>query len=103
MGVKDPDVFMALAELSDELIARRQGILDGLFAVMVEAEGYPATKIELLGADLETVRSVLLRTIDREQAEVDSRLKEQGVQFGGTITVAADGTVTMPEDDPAQR
>jgi hypothetical protein len=70
---------------------------------MVEAEGYPATKMELSGADLESVRSVLLRAIDREQAEVDSRLKEQGVQFGGTITVSADGKVTMPKDDPAQR
>jgi hypothetical protein len=103
MGVKDPDVFMALAELSDELIARRLAILDGQFAVMVEAEGYPGTKMELSDADLEAVRTVLLRAIDREQAEVDSRLKEQGVQFGGTITVSADGVVTMPEDDSAQR
>jgi hypothetical protein len=98
MGVKDPDVFMALAELSDELTARRLAILDGLFAVTVEAEGYPAATIELSGTDLESVRSVLLRAIDREQAEVDARLKEQGVQFGGTITVSADGEVTMPED-----
>jgi hypothetical protein len=39
MGVKDPDVFMALAELSDQLIARRLAVCDGLFAVVVEAEG----------------------------------------------------------------
>lgn len=103
MGVKDPDVFMALAELTDELIARRLAVCDGLFAVIVEVEGYPAAKIELSGADLESVRSVLLRAIDREQAEVDSRLKEHGVEFGGTITVSADGEVTMPEDDPVQR
>jgi hypothetical protein len=103
MGVKDPDVFMALAELSDQLIARRLAVCDGLFAVVVEAEGYPTEKIELSGADLESVRSVLLRAIEREQAEVDSRLRDQGVQFGGTITVSADGEVTMPDDDPAQR
>ena len=41
MGVKDPDVFMALAELSDQLIARRLAVCHGLFAVVVEAEGYP--------------------------------------------------------------
>ena len=61
MGVKDPDVFMALAELSDELIARRLAVSDGLFSITVEAEGYPSKKIALSGVDLETVRSVLLR------------------------------------------
>lgn len=103
MGVKDPDVFMALAELGDELIARRLAVSDRLFAVTVVAEGYPAEKIELSGPDLEDVRSVLLRAIDRERAEVDARLRDQGVHFGGKITVSADDRVTMPEDDPDRR
>ena len=99
MGVKDPDVFMALVERSDELMARKMSVLAGLFAVVVEAEGYPPGKIELSGAELEDVRTILLRAIDREQAEIDAGLRDQGVAFAGTITVSADGEVTMPEDD----
>jgi hypothetical protein len=98
MGVKDPDVFMALAERADELIARRLAVTYGSIAVVVEAEDYPADKIELLGADLEDVRAILLRVIDREQATVDAGLRDQGVEFGGTITVSADGEVTLPDD-----
>jgi hypothetical protein len=100
MGVKDPDVFMALAERADELIARRLAVSDGSFAVIVEAEGYPEERVKLSGAELEDVRVILLRAIDRERVEVDAGLRDQGVQFGGTITVSADGKVTMPEDDP---
>jgi hypothetical protein len=50
------------------------------------------------GSDLEEVRAILLRVIDREQATVDAGLKDQGVEFGGTITVSADGEVTLPDD-----
>jgi len=102
MGVKDPDVFMALVERSDELMARKMAVLDGSFAVVVEAEGYPAGKIELSGAELEDIRALLLRAIDRAHAKVDAGLKEQGVEFAGTVTVSADGEVTMPEDDRTQ-
>ena len=102
MGVKDPDVFMALVERSDELMARKMAILDGLFGVVVEAEGYPAGKIELAGTELEDVRTILLRAIDREHAEVEAGLREQGVEFAGTVTVSVDGEVTMPEDDHSQ-
>jgi hypothetical protein len=42
---------------------------------------------------------MLLRAIDREQPQVDAGLRDQGVEFAGTITVSADGEVTMPEDD----
>jgi hypothetical protein len=56
-------------------------------------------KIELSGAELEDVRTMLLRAIDREQPQVDAGLRDQGVEFAGTITVSADGEVTMPEDD----
>jgi hypothetical protein len=100
MGVKDADVFMTLAERADELIARRLAVSGGSFAVIVEAEGYPEERIKLSGAELEDVRVILLRAIDRERAEVDAGLRDQGVQFGGTIRVSADGKVTMPEDDP---
>jgi hypothetical protein len=100
MGVKDADVFMALAERADELIARRLAVSDGSFAVIVEAEGYPEERIKLSDVELEDVRVILLRAIDRERVEVDAGLRDQGVQFGGTITVSADGEVTMPEDDP---
>jgi hypothetical protein len=48
----------------------------------VEAEDYPTNKIELSGADLEAVRAILLRVIDRERATVDAGLKDQGVEFG---------------------
>jgi hypothetical protein len=102
MGVKDPDEFMALAERSDELIARRLAVLGGSFAIVVEAEGYPAEKIELSGAELGDVRAILLRAIDREQAEVNAGLRDQGVEFKGTITVSADGEVTLAEDDPTK-
>jgi hypothetical protein len=102
MGVKDPDEFMALAERRDELFARRMAVLDGSFAVVVEAEGYPADRIELSGTELEDVRAILLRAIDREQAEVEAGLRDQGVEFKGTITVSADGEVTLPEDDPTK-
>jgi len=102
MGVKDPDVFMALVERSDELMARKMAILDGLFGVVVEAEGYPAGKIELAVTELEDVRTILLRAIDREHAEVEAGLREQGVEFAGTVTVSVDGEVTMPEDDHSQ-
>lgn len=102
MGVKDPDVFMALAERADELIARRLAVSDGSFAVLVETEGHPEERIKLSDAELEDVRVILLRAIDRERVEVDAGLRDQGVQFGGTITVSADGEVTMPDDD-AQR
>ena len=47
MGVKDPDAFMALVGRSDELMARKMAVLDGVFAVVVEGEGDPAGKIEL--------------------------------------------------------
>jgi hypothetical protein len=50
MGVKDPDVFMALVERSDELMARKMAVLDGSFAVGVEAEGYPAGKNRAVGS-----------------------------------------------------
>ena len=100
MGVKDPDVFMALLERNDELTARTLAVLEGLFAVVVEAEGCPAGKIELSEAELADVRAIVLRAIEREQAQVTAGLKEQGVEFGGTITVSADGEVTMPQDDP---
>jgi hypothetical protein len=99
MGVKDADAFMALAERADELTARRLPVSDGSFAVLVKAEDYPTAKVDLSGAELEDVRVILLRAIDRERAEVDAGLRDQGVQFGGTITVSADGKVTMPEDD----
>jgi hypothetical protein len=99
MGVKDPDVFMALVERSDELMARKMAALQGMFAVVVEGEGYPAGKIELSGTELEEVRAILLRAIDREQADVTAGLRDQGVEFAGTITVSADGEATMPEDD----
>ena len=99
MGVKDPDVFMALVERSDQLMARKMAVLEGMFAVVVEGEGYPVGKIELAGAELEDVRTILLRAIDREQAEIDAGLRDQGVKFAGTITVSADAEVTMPEDD----
>lgn len=102
MGVKDPDVFMALVELSDELIARRLAVSEGLFSIPVEAEACPPEKIALSGADLEAVRSVLLRAIDRERAEVDARLRDQGVEFRGTVTISKDGEITVSEDDPAQ-
>jgi hypothetical protein len=98
MGVKDADAFMALAERADELIARRLAVRDGSFAVVVEVDDYPTNKIELSGADLEDVRAILLRVIDRERATVDAGLKDQGVEFGGTITVSADGEVTLPDD-----
>ena len=99
MGVKDPDVFMALLERNDALTARTLAVLEGLFAVVVEAEGYPAGKIELSEAELADVRAIVLRAIEREQAQVAAGLKDQGVEFGGTITVSADGEVTMPQDD----
>ena len=99
MGVKDPDVFMALVERSDELMARKMAVLEGLFAVIVEGEGYPPGKIELSEVELEDVRAIVLRAIDRAQAEVTAGLKDQGVEFAGTVTVSADGEVTMPEDD----
>jgi len=102
MGVKDPDVFMALVERSDELMARKIAVLDGSFAVVVDAEGYPAGKLELSGAEQEDVRAILLRAIDRQHAEVDAGLRDQGVEFAGTVTVSADGEVTMPEDDHTQ-
>jgi hypothetical protein len=86
MGVEDPDEFMVLAERSDELIVRRLAVLDGSFAIVVEAEGYPAEKIELSGAELDDVCAILLRAIDREQAEVGAGLRDQGVEFKGTIT-----------------
>lgn len=38
---------------------------DGSFAVIMEAEDYPAEKIELSEAELEEVRAILLRAIDR--------------------------------------
>jgi hypothetical protein len=98
MGVKDADAFMALAERADELIARRLAVSDGSFAVLVEAVDYPTAKIDLSGAELEDVRVILLRAIDRERAEVDAGLKDQGVEFGGTITVSAGGEVTLPDD-----
>ena len=100
MGLKDPDACMALTERADELIARRLAVSEGSFAVLVEAEDYPTAKIDLSGAELEDVRVILLRAIDRERVEVDAGLRDQGVQFGGTIRVSADGKVTMPEDDP---
>jgi hypothetical protein len=99
MGVKDPDAFMALLERNDELTARNLAVLEGSFAVVVEAEGYPAGNIELSETELEDVRAILLRAIEREQAEVTEGLKDQGVEFAGTITVSADGEVKMPEDD----
>jgi hypothetical protein len=102
MGVKDPDEFMALAERSDELFACRMAVLDGSFAVVVEAEGYPAEKIEVPGAELEDVRAILLRAIDREQAEVEAGLRDQGIEFKGTIMVSADGEVTLREDEPTK-
>jgi hypothetical protein len=98
MGVKDADAFMALAERADELIARRLAVCDGSFAVVMEVDDYPTNKIELSGADLEDVRAILLRVVDRERAMVDAGLKDQGVEFGGTITVSADGEVTLPDD-----
>jgi hypothetical protein len=60
-------------------------------------------QLELSGAELEDVRAILLRAIDRERAEVEAGLKDQGVQFGGTIAVSADSEVTLPEDDFPQR
>jgi hypothetical protein len=102
MGVKDADVFMALAERNEELTERRLAVSTGLFTLIIEAEDCPPAKIELSEADLEVVRPALLRAIDREQAEVDARLRDQGVEFGGTVTISKDGEITIFKDDPAQ-
>jgi len=104
MGVKDPDVFMALVERSDELMARKMAVLEGLFAVIVEGEGYPPGKIELSEVELEDVRAIVLRawcwaarTLASPRADAMGARPGRSMATAGTLKAGGQRARNLPQ------